>query len=538
MAGEASPPGRPAAAGTGRGAALVALVLALALGLALRAHALDTWPLWIDEAATAAFARLPWSTLIGPLARVEPTPPTYYMLMKGWTDLAGSSTAALRWPSVLASAAAILPVFVFAREAFGLRAARYAGLLMAASSLQVVFAQQARVYALLCLVFCCGLVAAQRLVSAAARAPGHGGAPALWFCCACIGLVYLHITGLVATAALFVYAATALVATRRLAWASLRPLLGCGAAVALAALPILWIALGIAGNPENGLDFIDRPGLSDAYAMLMNITPGRAGIFQVDDLLPETLQPFGLLVASLLAAGGLLAGLWQARVNAQAVALGATLAFAVLALYGISQVTPILLLRTLLFAQPLLVLLIAAGAAGIQPALLGRGLFLCVLIVEAAGAIGAYRQPREGEDWGQAAARIAAEPPGQVLVIGVFSALALERALQDLGADRPVEAIIPVGTGERIHRIAWQGLRGVEPLRADSPAAAVCARLRPGAPVVLVWLQHARHIEFHAVISGLLRSLHAAPQARIAVRQQIRIERWSVPDCPAAGART
>src|ERR1700712_3331430 len=70
--------------------------LILGLALALRLLHLDVDSLWADEVATLGFAELPWSELFGPIARLDPTPPTYYALIKAWTSVAGTSDFALR----------------------------------------------------------------------------------------------------------------------------------------------------------------------------------------------------------------------------------------------------------------------------------------------------------------------------------------------------------------------------------------------------------------------------------------------------------
>lgn len=87
-------------------AALVVLVVALS---AVRLWLAAIQPLWFDETWTAMVAAAPWRDLPH-LWRVDPNPPLYYLSMKLWAQLAGSSDLALRAPGIAAVAmAAFLP---------------------------------------------------------------------------------------------------------------------------------------------------------------------------------------------------------------------------------------------------------------------------------------------------------------------------------------------------------------------------------------------------------------------------------------------
>ena len=80
--------------------------------------------------------------------RVEPTPPTYYVLLRWWMLLFGDSEAALRSLSVVCNVAALPLVFLLSRELTGRREALVAALLFALSPIGLNFAQEARVYAM------------------------------------------------------------------------------------------------------------------------------------------------------------------------------------------------------------------------------------------------------------------------------------------------------------------------------------------------------------------------------------------------------
>jgi len=64
-------------------------------------------PLWLDETLSVEIARLPLPEFYGAL-RQDGAPPIYYLLLKAWMAVAGTGTVAVRLPSVLLTAVALL----------------------------------------------------------------------------------------------------------------------------------------------------------------------------------------------------------------------------------------------------------------------------------------------------------------------------------------------------------------------------------------------------------------------------------------------
>ncbi len=130
-------------------AALGATALALAAGLKLTVEA--GGPLWLDEGWTLGIVGQPtWGAFVEQL-RWDVNPPLYFVLLRGWTALAGDGDGALRAFSTLAScllpAAALLPgAGVDARDRWTWAA------LLALWGPGIAFAQEARGYALLSLL--------------------------------------------------------------------------------------------------------------------------------------------------------------------------------------------------------------------------------------------------------------------------------------------------------------------------------------------------------------------------------------------------
>jgi hypothetical protein len=135
--------------------------LAVAIAAAmLVAVALRLWPrssLWLDEAQSVAFARLPLADIPGAL-RTDGAPPLYYMLLHVWMRVFGRSDAALRYLSVAISLIT-LPIMAAAARRFGGRQAVWpAVLLLALNPFGIRYATETRMYSLVVLEVTLGLL--------------------------------------------------------------------------------------------------------------------------------------------------------------------------------------------------------------------------------------------------------------------------------------------------------------------------------------------------------------------------------------------
>lgn len=137
--------------------AFVALLLAALLPLPLL-----TQSLWLDEASSVWFARLPLANLLFHLC--DPHPPGYYLVLKGWLAL-GETEPWLRLPSLLASVLAVAFTARAGRQILGGRGGDWAALLLAAFPLQSWYAAEARMYALVQALGIALLLPAWRLLS-------------------------------------------------------------------------------------------------------------------------------------------------------------------------------------------------------------------------------------------------------------------------------------------------------------------------------------------------------------------------------------
>ncbi|HEX2915292.1 MAG TPA: glycosyltransferase family 39 protein [Chloroflexia bacterium] len=126
-----------------------ALVITLA-GLLLRLIGLGSRPLWFDETISAVYAHQDIPTLLQ-LNAGDNHPPGYYLALKAWITLFGSSDAVVRLLSVWPGVVSIWLVWVIGKRLFPARPgiALAATALTALSPFQVYFSQEARNYSFL-----------------------------------------------------------------------------------------------------------------------------------------------------------------------------------------------------------------------------------------------------------------------------------------------------------------------------------------------------------------------------------------------------
>lgn len=130
------------------------------VALLIRIYRLDAQSLWLDELNTWwLVAKAPWSALLADMWRSESAYPLYHLLLKGWIALAGDSAWALRFPSALAGAVAVVAIALAAKElqdltvsdktASSMRYPLAAGVLLAIAPFALWYAQEVKTYGLI-----------------------------------------------------------------------------------------------------------------------------------------------------------------------------------------------------------------------------------------------------------------------------------------------------------------------------------------------------------------------------------------------------
>jgi uncharacterized membrane protein len=131
------------------------LLLILALGAVLRIVNLGADSIWLDEAYSIQFARLPLSQLIDETAQSDVHPPLYYLLLHYWIKLFNDSEAGARMLSALFGLLSILMLYALAALLFDRATGLLSALLLSLSLFHIEFAQEARMYTLLAFLSVC-----------------------------------------------------------------------------------------------------------------------------------------------------------------------------------------------------------------------------------------------------------------------------------------------------------------------------------------------------------------------------------------------
>ncbi len=142
-------------------------ILLVGLFIAARLWHLTTYPLWLDEIFSLNLARLGWGELIGAAARDIVHPPLFYLLLKIWMGIGGTSLFWLRLFPALTSMAVIIPFCLLCRELKMRRSEiNTALLLMAVNGYLIYYAQELRMYSLLFFLTLCSLWLCMRWMNA------------------------------------------------------------------------------------------------------------------------------------------------------------------------------------------------------------------------------------------------------------------------------------------------------------------------------------------------------------------------------------
>jgi mannosyltransferase len=358
----------------------IALVSAVSLVLGL--IRLGSPSLWYDEAYTYRQIHK------GYIDQFDGYQPFYYWIEKPWTDLAGTSEWALRFPSIVGAMLASALVVVLGRKLFDRNVALVSGLLLATSPFFVKWSQQARAYPFLAAM---ALVATLLLLRALER---DGRGPWLLYGVGFTGLLVTH-----AVAGLLLVPAHAVLVLQRRERALPHGLL---AGVVILALGVPWVAqLSMrTNNAMSETAWIPYPSAAYVRGSLLGIS-GAAGL--------------GLVLALL--------GLWalrRARERDALLWLG-TWAFApfVLALL-LSIARPVFVDRYLVVAAPAFAVLAAVGVMSLAGRL-RAGVALVAVAATCIGLVLWYQSTFDGnwrgEDWRAAASFVQSRAHGDVVVV-------------------------------------------------------------------------------------------------------------------------
>lgn len=323
-------------------AGTLALLIILAATL-LRLHDAGTDAFWKNELFSMVWIRQPVTWLLSEGMRVETNPPLHFLMLKGWTALFGTSEFAARLPSVLASVVAVALTIRLGGELFGTRVALLGGVLLAVTPVQIVFAHEARVYALVSVFALLAMLGANRLLRAAETAPGEAPRSAvILFALGAAGLMHSHATGVFVVAALGLVTLLALLDSPH-PGPAVRRLILAGLAAGLTATPVL-VAMALQTGSDN-IGWMPKLGIDTPILLNRFLLIGP----MVRDDLGEAASQAELLAE-------------------MALGTATALVLIVLAFRQIRAPRP----RALLLLFPLLFVLLLAGVSLLRPVLIPR----------------------------------------------------------------------------------------------------------------------------------------------------------------------
>lgn len=249
----------------------------LVLAAVFRFTWLSRTSLWADEIFSVNWSKLDLYYILGEGSRLETNPPLFYVLLKGWMEVFGSSAFAVRALPALAATLAVLVVYAIGRRLQGRALGLIAGLFIVLDPDIISLARQARGYAFLALFASLALLG----LTEALRSTGQKRVAALaLFTLSSIFSFLFHYTALFFIAACFAAVILSLLfgpepASRRtwLSWAAVAAIIG------LAIIGPLQTAVTM--SHSSNLDWIDPLSLTVLWEYFAKLYIGRArpGLF-------------------------------------------------------------------------------------------------------------------------------------------------------------------------------------------------------------------------------------------------------------------
>lgn len=126
----------------------IAVSLISLTAFAVRAISLDAQSLWRDEVDSLRFATAPWPEILANFVRPGWNGPLYFLLLRGWVALVGTSAYAMRFFSLVFGVLAVPLVYVLGRRLFDRPAGLFAALLVTVSPYLAWYGQEVRMYTL------------------------------------------------------------------------------------------------------------------------------------------------------------------------------------------------------------------------------------------------------------------------------------------------------------------------------------------------------------------------------------------------------
>lgn len=143
-------------------AAVVSLVL---IAFGVRAISLDTQSLWRDEVDAMLFATAPLEKVLSDFARPGWNGPLYFLMLRCWIALTGTSEYAMRFLSLIFGVLSVPLTYVLGRRLFGSQTGLFAALLVSVSPYLTWYSQEVKMYTLVPFLALLAIYALRRALS-------------------------------------------------------------------------------------------------------------------------------------------------------------------------------------------------------------------------------------------------------------------------------------------------------------------------------------------------------------------------------------
>jgi hypothetical protein len=378
----------------------------LLVGACLSVISLGSASFSLDESVSTTLASAPWHAFTQSVLHREANMSLYYLLLRGWMHL-GHSEAVVRTLSVVVSVAALFVVMLVARALHGRRVALIAGILLAVDPLVVLFAQNARGYALSLLL----VSASSALFVAALRSPSRSG---LWVAYALVSALAAYANFWAALVPLAHGVSLAFLPPRSAPWRRLVP-----TAVGLAVL-LVPLALLIHATDSSGVNWAAGSSAGKVFSKVRATVPHP--VIDLAVVLAVVVLVVAVAVLRRHPAMQNLSRHWPLvfALCWLVVPLGAVILLSL-------TYKPLLVVRYLVICLPPFVLLVAVGLSRLRARLAMVTATVALIALSAVG-VGAFFAHGASQDWRGAAASVAdrARPGDGVVVFAPYTRIPLQ----------------------------------------------------------------------------------------------------------------
>jgi len=330
------------------------LCLSVLIAFGLRALSLDTQSLWRDEVDALRFAQEPWRRLLSNFTRHGWNGPFYFVLLRLWVRVAGTTETALRFLSLFFGVFGVPLAFVLGCRLVDRTTGTVAAFLIATSPYMTWYGQEVKMYTFVTALALLALYSLRRALD------GDGW---IWWAVQIGATSLAFYTHILAALLVPVQCALALIWWRRT-----RKQWG-GAVVSLCLLTLPYLPLAhwqvplVFQTRDTGFT---KYTLEEMVSILLDVWS--TGMTAQGGMWP-------LLLSGLLALIGLVKLTLVTRERRSAIALLAWAAIPLLAIWAISTRQPLFTARYLIWTAPAFFLAIASGLTGLAGrGKLGRGL--------------------------------------------------------------------------------------------------------------------------------------------------------------------